>query len=55
MDVKKKENHLPDENIIVGAKPERLLKKLSPYEEKREQAKIKEIFKKRSCYWVTSY
>ena len=31
IDVKKKENQLADETIVVGAKPERLLKKLSLY------------------------
>ena len=49
--VKKKENQLADENIVVGEKSERLLKKLSPYEEKREGAKMEEFFIAVICYF----
>ena len=31
IDVKKRENQLADESLVVGAKSERLLNKLSPY------------------------
>ena len=43
IDMKKKENQLADESIVVGAKSERLLKKLSPYVEKTEQAIMKKF------------
>ena len=47
---KKKENQLADKSIVVGAKSERLLKKLSPYEEKRERGNMKEFFIAVICY-----
>lgn len=50
IDVKKKENQLADETIVVGEKPERLLKKLSLYKEKRKWAKMKEFFIAVICY-----
>ena len=50
IDVKKKENQMVDESVVVGSKSGRLLKKLSPYEEKREQAKMKEFFIVAICY-----
>ena len=50
VDVKKKENQLADAAIVVGAKSERLLKKLSPYEEERKRAKMMEFFIAVICY-----
>ena len=47
---KKKENQLADETIVVGEKPERLLKKLSLYKEKKKWAKMKEFFIAVICY-----
>ena len=44
IDVKKKENQLAEGNIVIGAKSEKLLKKLSPHDSKRERAKMKEFF-----------
>ena len=49
VDVKKKENQLANESIVLGAKSEKVLRKL-PYEEKREQAKMKDFFIAVICY-----
>ena len=43
IDVKKKENQLANESIVLGAKSEKVLRKL-PYEEKRQQAKMEDFF-----------
>ena len=44
VDVKEKENQLEEGKMVVGAKTERLLKKLSPFDEKRERRLMKEFY-----------
>ena len=44
MDPKKEEFHLPLEKIEVGAKTERLLQKLSPFEQKKEREKMPKFY-----------
>ena len=44
VDVKEKENQLEEGKMIVGAKTERPLKKLSPFDEKRERGLMKEFY-----------
>ena len=44
LDVKNKDIHLPLENIEIGAKTDRLLKGLSPYDKKKEREKMLQFY-----------
>ena len=45
-----KNNKFADESLVVHAKSERGLKKLSTYQEKRQWAKMKKFFTGLNCY-----
>ena len=44
IDVKKDKNQLAEEDVVVGAKTERLLKNLSPHVQKRERGNMRKFF-----------
>ena len=50
IDVKKDKNQLAEEDVVVGAKTERLLKNLSPHDQKRERGNMRKFFIAVTCY-----